>query len=228
MKNFKLVPLIILLMSIWMLTIPAFAQTPDGETPAEESVCTFLQDHTPGLYGLCLAYCEAQDAHLLSPGGDPKELNIPNQRILENYRNKMRDGDPDMPCVQTTPCPCWTQADLDYMDAPVDHANDSFFHACQEFVIPNDFSREVIEDVERDDNGRVSSINQFYTAHAYGTEFYSEWFACSHYMGNYKGVNYSLTSLLITQEEYEVCAQSIINEGSKRSVSGEYWDCWDN
>ena len=34
----------------------AYAQgTPDGETPANESVCDELQGATPGLYGLCVA-----------------------------------------------------------------------------------------------------------------------------------------------------------------------------
>ncbi|MGI9330105.1 MAG: hypothetical protein ACR2QB_05260, partial [Gammaproteobacteria bacterium] len=41
--------------------VPVQAQTPDGETPAIEDVCDGLIGGTPGLYGLCVAYCEAQD-----------------------------------------------------------------------------------------------------------------------------------------------------------------------
>ena len=37
------------------------ATTPDGDTPAVQSVCDVLQGGTAGLYGLCVAYCEAQD-----------------------------------------------------------------------------------------------------------------------------------------------------------------------
>lgn len=81
------------------------ALTPDGETPANEGVCNVLQGGTPGLYGLCVAYCEAQDLDLV--GDKP----TPNNRILENYRKKMRTGDPDMPCVQV-PCPCWNADQL--------------------------------------------------------------------------------------------------------------------
>ena len=39
----------------------ANALTPDGETLANEGVCDVLQGGSPGLYGLCVAYCEAQD-----------------------------------------------------------------------------------------------------------------------------------------------------------------------
>ena len=37
------------------------AQTPDGQTPAEETVCDILSGKA---WGLCVAYCEAQDCDL--------------------------------------------------------------------------------------------------------------------------------------------------------------------
>ncbi len=82
----------------------AWARTPDGQTPANEGVCDSLQGGTPGLYGLCVAYCEAQDF-------DTANVKTPSKRILQNYRKKMRDGDPDMPCLQT-PCPCWSADEM--------------------------------------------------------------------------------------------------------------------
>lgn len=78
----------------------SIASTPDGETPANEGVCDALQGSTPGLYGLCVAYCEAQDLDSFDKGA-------PNVKILANYRKKMQAGDPDMPCLQV-PCPCWS------------------------------------------------------------------------------------------------------------------------
>lgn len=83
----------------------ASAMTADGETPANEGVCDMLQGGTPGLYGLCVAYCEAQDLDLVG-NKEP-----PNNKILANYRKKMQPGDPDMPCVKV-PCPCWTAEEL--------------------------------------------------------------------------------------------------------------------
>ena len=83
----------------------AMASTPDGETPANEGVCDSLHGGTPGLYGLCVAYCEAQD---LDTVGDKE---TPNNKILRNYRRKMRAGDPDMPCIKV-PCPCWNDAEF--------------------------------------------------------------------------------------------------------------------
>lgn len=88
------------------LNLPATASTPDGETPANEGVCDVLKTNaSPGLYGLCVAYCEAQDLDLV---GDKE---TPNNKILANYRKKMKAGDPDMPCLQV-PCPCWNADQL--------------------------------------------------------------------------------------------------------------------
>lgn len=87
------------------LASTSIASTADGETPANEGVCNVLQGMTPGLYGLCVAYCEAQDLDMV--GDKP----VPNSRILANYRKKMQAGDPDMPCLQV-PCPCWDAEEL--------------------------------------------------------------------------------------------------------------------
>lgn len=81
------------------------ATTPDGETPANEGVCDELMTATKGLYGLCVAYCEAQD---LDEIGDKE---TPNNKILANYKKKMQPGDPVMPCIQPV-CPCWTGEEL--------------------------------------------------------------------------------------------------------------------
>ena len=89
------------------LTGSAFAQTPDAETPANEGVCNVVEGGSPGLYGLCVAYCEAQD--LDAEGKAP-----PSEKILANYRKRMGPGDPDMPCIQK-PCDCWSSAELESM-----------------------------------------------------------------------------------------------------------------
>lgn len=94
------------LLASWVLMSgSAAAQTVDGGTPANQGVCNELQNRTPGLYGMCIAYCEAQDLDVV---GDKE---TPNNKILANYRKKMQPGDPDMPCIQV-PCPCWTEGQL--------------------------------------------------------------------------------------------------------------------
>lgn len=96
--------------TLLLISSTVIATTPDTKTPSQESVCDVLKspDVTKGLYGLCVAYCEAHDAHLESLTGEAVQLSNQNERILKNYRNKMKASDPDMPCVSKGPaCPCW-------------------------------------------------------------------------------------------------------------------------
>ena len=78
----------------------AVAGTPDGDTPATEEVCDDLKGGTPGLYGLCVAYCEAQDL-------DDDEFNQKpsNEKLLNVYNKKKKLDDPAMPC-KPLPCDC--------------------------------------------------------------------------------------------------------------------------
>jgi len=128
-----------LLVSLSMFGLPAFAKTPDGQTPAEETVCDQLKDdgYTKGLYGLCVAFCEAQDHADKSVAITPDELELlksssPSGRILANYDKKKQAGDPDMPCivvdepvvaepvvaepVVADPCPCWSAEEAGAID----------------------------------------------------------------------------------------------------------------
>lgn len=90
--------------SLSLLSTTTLATTPDGQTPANEGKCDMLQGGTGGLYGLCVAYCEAQDL-------DTVDKEPPRLKILENYRKKMQPGDPDMPCVNVS-CPCWSDEEF--------------------------------------------------------------------------------------------------------------------
>lgn len=97
------------------------AQTPDGETPANEGVCDVLQADgtTKGLYGLCVAFCEAQDHVDVSQPITAEELlalseQAPSGRILQNYNKKKQETDPPMPCIKVEePCPCFDSTDID-------------------------------------------------------------------------------------------------------------------
>jgi hypothetical protein len=102
------------------LTPTARAQTPDGETPANEGVCDELIGATPGLYGLCVGFCEAQDceASIDASTGEvtfDADCKPSDPKLLANYNNRAGPDDPPMPCVNDTitECPCWTEAELD-------------------------------------------------------------------------------------------------------------------
>ena len=88
------------------------AQMPDGIPPANEGVCDDLKYATPGLYGLCVAFCEAQDCEPEPTADDPHSRCAPSSpKLLDIYNKKKRPGDPDMPCIRE-PCPCWLQDEL--------------------------------------------------------------------------------------------------------------------
>lgn len=112
--------------------MPSSSQTPDGKTPARESICDPLKagSVTKGLYGLCVAFCEAHDAadRSVPLTGEKLEKLLaskPDGRILQKYRNRMQDGDPDMPClnvvVTANACPCWTEGQLVSADGRPDY-----------------------------------------------------------------------------------------------------------
>lgn len=77
----------IIALALVLGTGPALAKTPDGKTPAEETVC----DGEIGAgFGLCNAFCEAMDCDLLPIfGGDGDPLPNASEkaclRTLDNY-----------------------------------------------------------------------------------------------------------------------------------------------
>ncbi len=120
----RLIVLASLLTALFVCAIPVAAATPDGLTPAEETVCDPLMDEgvTKGLYGLCIAFCEAQDVAERTSPLTPEELDAikmdtPSGHILENYNKKKQEGDPEMPCVLVQEaCPCFTKKELQNID----------------------------------------------------------------------------------------------------------------
>ena len=107
-----------------LYAITAQAETPDGQTPAVETVCDPLKADgvTKGLYGLCVAFCEAQDFAEVSTPITEEELDAlydatPSGRLLTNYTKRATLTDPTMPCVVVEPpCPCFTAAELSTID----------------------------------------------------------------------------------------------------------------
>jgi len=89
------------------------AQTPDGLTPAQETDCDVLKEGAAkGLYGLCVAYCEAQDCDSdLFLANACKESN---PRILANFIKKAGVDGPTMPCLKpAATCVCWEPEEVE-------------------------------------------------------------------------------------------------------------------
>jgi len=95
-----------LLLSV-LLGLCSTAAFADGLPPSEETVCDALLEPgvTPGLFGICNAYCEAKDCDAYPAGEEPNSCN----RLLANYERRASESDPVMPCLQeeTYVCPCW-------------------------------------------------------------------------------------------------------------------------
>jgi len=115
-------------LALGILSAPTtLASTPDGLTPPNEGVCDPLQADgvSKGLYGLCVAFCEAQDwADEAIPVSEEDYLALeqgkPSGRILANYNKKKGASDPDMPCIKVLePCPCWTAEEIASIDGVI-------------------------------------------------------------------------------------------------------------
>jgi hypothetical protein len=138
MKETTRIAFAALIMALFTVAAPLYAQTPDGTTPANEGVCDDLTANgvTQGLYGLCIAFCEAQDyADVLTAitEGDYEALlaAAPSGKILKNYNNIMTENDPPMPCITRLdgPCPCWDEGE--FLNASeAGRSGDETFNVC--------------------------------------------------------------------------------------------------
>jgi hypothetical protein len=201
------------------LVQPVYAKTPDGKTPAEETVCNPLREATAGLYGLCVAFCEAHDADLV----DPSALRRPDLKILENYDRKRREGDPPMPCLIQPPeddgptgsdpvsgtCPCWTAVQLEEMLPPINNTDLPVAAAC----INGDTSK-YLYNFEQGPTGPRFTLNsdRFEGCMVDKTDYP---------LGAPAGFGFDLTA-----EEVAACDALLVNHARKYSQAG-VWDCFD-
>lgn len=80
----RLSALFCLLVAGLLVMTAASAKTPDGKTPAVETVCDVFKGAKKGAFGLCNAYCEAMDC------GDPNQhaANRACTRVNDNFEKK--------------------------------------------------------------------------------------------------------------------------------------------
>ncbi len=94
-------------------TVTSVASANTNETSVNHGVCDAVKDATPGLFGLCVAYCEAQMGPELVDPENLSALKPSHRNILRNYERRMKQGDPQMPCVNyTSACPVFSADEL--------------------------------------------------------------------------------------------------------------------
>jgi len=98
-------------------------------------VCDVLQSYPKGLYGLCVAFCEAQDCVATFDEATqtlvfPKNCTPSSASTLAKYESRRVGTDaPPMPCINDG-CPCWSEAEMDAVaDGRLDFCEDSMIQS---------------------------------------------------------------------------------------------------
>ncbi len=94
----------ILVLLVLSTAYPLGAQTPDGQPPSAEDVCT-AAGLVGAAWGLCNAYCEALDCD----SDDPKASAKACSRVRANFQRTT--GGDELPCEAV--CPCSLPIDFD-------------------------------------------------------------------------------------------------------------------
>jgi hypothetical protein len=198
--------------------------TPDGSPPSEEATCDDLKYGTPGLYGLCIAFCEAHDCvpdySLENPFANCKKND---RKILDKYRRKMKDGDPDMPCLPSaqddpqTACLCWSQDQLSRFpySLSVPGVQESWLYCAVDVGIVDDEDDDPCYQTLNyiNETGVLSDGVVHFNITAVNADcgdgtYCAAYIACegSDCPEDFDGTEFGMD---LTQEEYEVCKQQI-------------------
>jgi hypothetical protein len=189
----------VLTLALSVFAVNAVAQTPDGMTPAEETICDSLKadNVSKGLYGLCVAYCEAHDgpADVITTEEEMEKMGDPPSSILlALYQNKMREGDPNMPCVNhENTCPVWSQEELDRIGTLGgsilrDYEYSGYWENYYDYELGN-------------------GIHHYAQAYSY---FHSDKLV-GRYYSNSTGFDYAYRFMELTEAQYNACKQQLIN-----------------
>ncbi len=122
-----------------LFTHAAEAQRGNGKSEAAVrgtpvGTCDSLRGGTPGLHGLCVAYCVARDQSNVDMNDIASvRAAAPSVKLLERYNSMKREADPEMPCFadaggsevpdelpEPTSCACWTSEQLSLIDGVLD------------------------------------------------------------------------------------------------------------
>jgi hypothetical protein len=113
----------LLLVAAVLLSLAAVSTARPGANAVvttNQGVCDDLQNATPGLYGLCVSFCEAQDCVPDFSLDDPfQNCQVSSPGLLAQYNRRKQADDPSMPCVQEgSACPCWSSDELSQLRHP--------------------------------------------------------------------------------------------------------------
>lgn len=166
---------------------------------------------SPGLYGLCVAFCEAQDCIPDDSLDDPLENCKPSSsKILEIYDKKKRSGDPEMPCVTPPPnCPCWTLEELDnlrHQSASDGNVRCKLDWQSSSGAIWTNWS---IKGYEGDD---------LYWDNIYAMDWPPKGRSTCYFYNYFEGVpeDKILRLMDVTPDEYQICRAQVISSGAER------------
>ncbi|MFC1827781.1 hypothetical protein ACFLZQ_07635 [Thermodesulfobacteriota bacterium] len=192
-KGMKKLLVVVLTLAMAMLTVNAFA--------AEETQCDFLKGEGKGLFGLCMAYCEAHDgpADITTMSEeDLAALNPSSLVLFDLFEKKAGVDGPELPCVNYIgECPVWTQEELDRIGT-----------LGGTFLQDHESEQPPYWDMYYDSE-QVGSLIRHYAqvvAYSYTTGIY-----IGRYISTNTGYPDAERVQYITEDEYNACKQQVID-----------------
>ena len=211
--NFSSIYASILTVTLFTMSTPTMAGTPDGLTPNSEVICDGLKGATLGLYGLCIAYCEATDSpEDLSSEAKIAALPTHSAKLLANYDKMRQIGDPQMPCAtyyDETACPAWTRDQINSVGTHVTSASEGDYQYRDDDTVNDSGTYKILFDREyvyNRTNRYVHNYVHIYSSNGYNYgQFYDyEWDYTTS-----TDVRYDYNRVTLTDEEYAACDAEI-------------------
>ena len=200
-----------------LVTGPSAAVTPDGITPNDEVVCDGLKGATPGLYGLCVAYCEATDSpEDLTTEAKIASLPKPSAKLLAKYNSKRQDGDPQMPCATyyyDTACPAWSLEQINSVGTFATSSSESEIQERYDDEQSSTNDSQSLFDKEYLDNYPVRLFDNSVQVISYTADYYGIFrdIAKDAHTGVWRLVRNTYNTVALTEAEAEACKAEIMD-----------------
>lgn len=210
--NFRSIYVSILTITLFTVSTPTMAGTPDGLTPNTEVVCDGLKGATPGLYGLCIAYCEATDSpEDLSSEAKIAALPKYSAKLLANYDKKRQIGDPQMPCAtyyDETACPAWTRDQINSVGTHVTSASEGIQYRDDDTEY-DAASYKYLYDRESVSNYPNRYLQNYVYIQSNNVNNYGQFYDYEYDYTTGTQVRYAYNYITLTDDEYAACDAEI-------------------